>query len=90
MILPLISWGVRMKIIESIIFLFLLTFTTHSFAKSNEYYQATIVHLLTECNSSCQRKVFEQEVHDAFFVLMDAILNQVRFELSQKKKEIYD
>ena len=79
-----------LKIIKTILFFFLITFTTHSFAKSNEYYQATIVHILTECNSKCQKQVFEQEVHYAFFVLMDAILNQVRFELSQKEKKIYD
>jgi len=29
-------------------------------------------------------------VHQSFFVLMDAILNQLRFELSQKEKKIYD
>lgn len=79
-----------MKLIKILIFLFLVIFTTHSFAKSNEYYQQTIVHVLTECNSICQKKVFEQEVHQAFFVLMDAILNQLRFELSQQEKEIYD
>ena len=79
-----------MKLIKILIFLFLVIFTTHSFAKSNEYYQQTITHVLTECNSICQKKVFEQEVHQAFFVLMDAILNQLRFELSQKEKEIYD
>ena len=79
-----------MKLIKILIFLFLVIFTTHSFAKSNEYYQQTIAHVLTECNSICQKKVFEQEVHQAFFVLMDAILNQLRFELSQKEKEIYD
>ena len=79
-----------MKIIKVLIFLLLLGFTTHAFAKSNAYYQTTIVHILTECNSICQKKVFEQEVHQAFFVLMDAILNQVRFEISQKEKELYD
>ena len=79
-----------MKIIKTILFLFLITFTTHSFAKSNEYYKQTLTHILTQCNNECQKKVFEQEVHEAFFVLIDAILNQVRFELSQKKKEIYD
>ena len=79
-----------MKIINTILFLFLITFTTHSFAKSNEYYKQTLTHILTQCNNECQKKVFEQEVHEAFFVLIDAILNQVRFELSQKKKEIYD
>ena len=79
-----------MKIIKVLIFLLLLGFTTHAFAKSNAYYQATIVHILTECNSICQKKVFEQEVHQAFFVLMNAMINQMRFELSQKEKELYD
>ena len=79
-----------MKLIKKLLFLILITFTTHSFAKSNEYYQKTLLHVLTECNSTCQQKVFEQEVHQAFFVLIDAVLNQLRFELSQKEKEIYD
>ena len=76
-----------LRIIKSIFFLFLITFTTHSFAKSNEYYKQTLTHILTQCNSECQKKVFEQEVQSAFFDLMDAILNQIQFELSQKKKE---
>ena len=76
-----------LKIIKTILFLFLITFTTHSFAKSNEYYKQTLTHILTQCNSDCQKKVFEQEVQSAFFDLMDAILNQIQFELSQKKKE---
>ena len=76
-----------LKIIKTILFLFLITFTTHSFAKSNEYYKQTLTHILTQCNSECQKKVFEQEVRSAFFDLMDAILNQIQFELSQQKKE---
>ncbi len=79
-----------MRKIKTLLFLFLVTFTTHSFAKSNEYYQQTILHVLTECNSTCQKEVFEQEVHTAFFDLMDAVLNQIRFEISQKEKELYD
>ena len=79
-----------MKLIKILIFTFFLAFAGHAFAKSNEYYQQTIVHVLTECNSICQKKIFEQEVHKAFFVLIDAIQNQLRFELSQKEKEIYD
>ena len=76
-----------MKIIKTVIFLFLITFTTHSFAKTNEYYKQTLTHILTQCNSECQKKVFEQEIESAFFDLMEAILNQIQFELSQKKKE---
>ena len=76
-----------MKLIKTLMLVFLLMFTTHAFAKSNEYYKQTLTHILTQCNSKCQKQVFEQEVHKAFFVLMDAILNQMRFELSQQKKE---
>ena len=76
-----------MKIIKTVLFLFLITFTTHLFAKTNEYYKQTLTHILTQCNSECQKKVFEQEVKSAFFDLMDAILNQIQFELSQQKKE---
>ena len=76
-----------MRVIKVLIFIFFLTFSVHAFAKSNEYYKQTLSHILTQCNSGCQEKVFEQEVHQAFFVLMDAILNQLSFELSQKKKE---
>ena len=78
------------KIIKIVIIAFFLIFTGHAFAKSNQYYKQTVVHILTECNSLCQKQVFEQEAHKAFFVLMDTILNQVRFEISQKEKELYD
>ena len=46
--------------------------------------------MLTECSSDCQKQVFEQEVQIAMFHLLDAVLSQLRFELSQKQKELYD
>ena len=76
--------------IKTMVFLFLLLFTTHAMAKSNEYYKATLVHVLTECNTECKKRIFEDEVHKSFYILMDAILNQVRFEISQKEKKFYD
>ena len=79
-----------MKLIKSLMLVFLLMFTTHAFGKSNEYYKQTLTHIVTQCNSKCQKLVVEQEVHRAFFVLMDAVLNQMRFELSQKEKGLYD
>ena len=51
-----------MKFIKITVFLFFLAFTSHAFSKSNEYYQQTIVHVLTECNSTCQKQIFEQEI----------------------------
>jgi len=79
-----------MKLIKSILFLYLLTYCTHSFAKSSEYYRATLVHVLTQCDGDCQKLVFRQEIDKAFFELMNAILNQVRWELTMKEKELYD
>ena len=79
-----------MKLIKTLIFLFLLTFTTFAFGKSNEYFQATVVHVLTQCDGDCQKLVFRQEIDKAFFELMNAILNQVRWELTMKEKELYD
>ena len=79
-----------MKLIKSILFLFLLTYCTHSFAKSSEYYRATLVHVLTQCDGDCQKLVFRQEVDKSFISLMNAILNQVRWELTMKEKELYD
>ncbi len=77
-----------MKLIKTLVSLFLLTFTTHAFGKSNEYYQMGITNVLTNCQSDeCRKSIFEQEVHTAFFNLLDAILNQIQFELSQKKKD---
>tara|TARA_Y100000389_G_scaffold102527_1_gene99348 strand:+ start:174 stop:428 length:255 start_codon:yes stop_codon:yes gene_type:complete len=76
------------KIIKVFIFVFLFSFTTHAFGKSNEYYQSVITNIITNCKSDdCRKEIFEQEIHIAFFNLLDAILNQVQFEVSQKKKE---
>ena len=79
-----------MKLIKTLSFIFLLTFSGHAFAKSSEYYQQTLVHLLTECDSDCQKLVFKEEIDLAFFELMNAILNQVRWELTMREKRSYD
>jgi len=47
-----------------------------------------LIHILTQCNSECQEKVFKQEVHSAFVGLLEAILNEIRFKLSMKEKEV--
>ena len=77
-----------MKLIKTIIFLFLISFTTHAFAKSNDYYQMVITNVLSNCKTDeCRKSIFEQEVNLAFFNLKDAILDQLRFEISLQKKE---
>ena len=76
--------------IKTLVFLFLLLFATHATAKGNTYYKATLVHVLTECNTECKKRIFEDEVHKSFYILMETVLNQLRFELSLKQKESYD
>ena len=75
------------KLIKTSIFIFLLLFATHSYGKSNEYYKQTLIHVLTECNSDCQKHVFKQEINQAIISLFEAVLNQLKWELNQKKKE---
>jgi hypothetical protein len=79
-----------MSFLKTFLFLMMLIFTTHSFAKSNDYYRATLVNVLTECNSDCKRAIFEQEIQYAFFSLMEAVLNQLRFELTEEKKKVWE
>ena len=79
-----------MKLIKTMSFLFLLFFTTHAMSKGNEYYKNTLVHILTECNSDCQKLVFREEIDVAFFELLNAILNQVQWELKMREKRSYD
>ena len=76
------------KLIQLFVFLFFLLFATHSWGKSKEYYQQTLIHVLTECNSECRKDVFEMEINTAFFSLIDAVLNQLLFEVSQIQKDI--
>ena len=77
-----------MKFIKLIISLFVFFFTTHAFSKSNEYYQMVLKNILTNCKThECKQSIFEQEVNIAFFNLIDVAITQLRFELSQKKKE---
>ena len=79
-----------MRIIKVLIFLFLLSFTTHAFGKSNEYYQMVITNVLTNCKTeTCKKEIFEKEIRIAFFNLLEAVLNQVEYELSQRKKELW-
>ena len=74
-----------MKIIKSLVFLFCLLLTTHAFGKSNEYYQQTLIHFLTECNSKCQKQTIEQEIKYLLYVIFERILGKIRLELLEEK-----
>ena len=76
-----------MKTISTFVFLFLITFTTHAFARSYDYYEKTVVHVLTECNSDCRKQILEDEIVHSFYTLINAILEQLQFEVSQIKKD---
>jgi hypothetical protein len=76
-----------MKLIKTFVFLFLLTFTTHAFGKSNEYYQMVLTNVLTNCNSECQKEVFEQEIKYLFYVIFEQLLEKIRMELLDEKRK---
>ena len=49
----------------------------------------TLINVLTECdNSKCRNEIFEMEINKAFFNLLSAIMDQLRFEMSMKEKEL--
>ena len=74
-----------MKLIKTIIFLFLISFTTHAFSKSNEYYRTTLLHILTECSSECQKSVIEKEIKYLIYEIIEKLLRKLEIELLEKK-----
>jgi len=74
-----------MKLIKTIIFLFLISFTTHAFDKSNEYYRTTLLHILTECSSECQKSVIEKEIKYLIFEILEKLLRKLELELLEKR-----
>ena len=73
-----------MKIIKSLVFLFCLLLTTHAFGKSNDYYQQTLTHILIECNSKCQKQIFEQEIKYLLYEIFERVLEKIRLELLEE------
>ena len=76
-----------MKLIKTLLFVFLLSFTTHAFGKSNDYYQQTLTHILTECNSKCQKQTIEQEIKYLLYEIFERVLEKIRLELLEEKRK---
>ena len=64
--------------------MFLLS-TTNVLGKSREYYEQTVIHILTESNSTHQKQVFEQEIKYLFYQLFERLLDKIRIELLEEK-----
>jgi hypothetical protein len=73
-----------MKLFKTLLFVFLLSTTTNVLGKSREYYEQTVIHILTESNSTHQKQVFEQEIEYLLYELTEKVLNQLRNELLEK------
>jgi len=74
-----------MKLIKTIIFLFIISLTTNAFSKSNEYYRTTLLHIMTECSSECQKSVIEKEIKYLIFEILEKLLRKLELELLEKK-----
>ena len=68
-----------MKLFKTLFFVFLLS-TTNVLGKSREYYEQTVIHILTESNSSHQKQVFEQEIKYLFYEIFEQLLEEKRKE----------
>ena len=73
--------------IKVIIFSFFLLFTTHAFGRSMDYYQKTLTHILTECNSKCQKQTLEQEIKYLFYEIFERVLEKIRIELLEENRK---
>ena len=77
-----------MKLFKTLFFVFLLSTTTNVLGKSREYYEQTVIYILTGSNSSHQKQVFEQEIKYLFYQLFERLLEKIRIELlDQQEKE---
>ena len=72
---------------KKVVFLFCLIFSTSAFGKSAEYYKQTLIHLLIECNSKCQKQIFEQEIKYLFYEIFEQLLEKIRMELLDEKRK---
>jgi uncharacterized protein YggT (Ycf19 family) len=77
-----------MKLFKTLFFVFLFSTTTNVFGKSRVYYEQTVIHILTESNSSHQKQVFEKEIKYLFYQLFERLLEKIRIKLlEQEEKE---
>ena len=67
-----------------LIVFFLLISSAISYGKSTQYYQKTWVHLLIECNSKCQKQIFEQEIKYLLYEIFERVLEKIRLELLEE------
>jgi Mg/Co/Ni transporter MgtE len=74
-----------MKLFKTLFFVFLLSTTTNVLGKSREYYEQTVIHILTESNSSHQKQVFEQEIKHLFYEIFEHISEKIKIELLEGK-----
>ena len=79
-----------MSLIKKLFFLYCFLHTNDSFGKSNEYYQMTLIHLLTnsECNTECKKIILEQEIKVLFIEIFEKILKQIQLELLEERVKI--
>ena len=77
-----------MSFFKTLIILYCLVFTTHTLARSNEYYQAVVVQALSEeCKDNCKKTLFEAEIQKSVHKLILAIVKELQFQLTQAQKD---
>ena len=82
---------VMFKFLKISLITFCILTTTVAFGKSTQYFESTLVHMLSsECDRSCRKEIIESEVSLATILLLKIVGKELQQKLIQLEKEVYD
>jgi|TARA_B100000925_G_scaffold110125_1_gene81280 hypothetical protein len=79
------------KLFKITLISFCILTTTVAFGRSTSYFEATLVHMLSnECDRSCRKEIIESEVDLATIMILKLVSKELQQKLIQLEKEVYD
>ena len=79
------------RLLTILFFCFCLLTTAVAFGRSTSYFEATLVHMLSnECDRSCRKEIIESEVDLATIMILKLVSKELQQKLIQLEKEVYD
>ena len=79
------------KLFKITLISFCILTTTVAFGRSISYFEATLVHMLSnECDRSCRKEIIESEVDLATIMILKLVSKELQQKLIQLEKEVYD
>ena len=79
------------KLFKITLISFCILTTTVAIGRSTSYFEATLVHMLSnECDRSCRKEIIESEVDLATIMILKLVSKELQQKLIQLEKEVYD